>query len=168
MNVIWALISLAAITWLLPAVKPSSETTKINLPGFILLAIGTVSLQLFLDRGQHNNWFDSELILGLLMVVVVAFALYLAVTFIMKDGSVLDLSLLRDIPFSAGNLANMLLMGSIYGALVVKIIYFQLLMGFTPVQSGNYPVVFSGAMLVFSVVAGILTDKINPRWPVIK
>jgi len=167
MNVIWAIISLAAVTALLPSMKPPSEKVKINWPGFILLAIATGSLQLFLDRGQHLGWFDSPLISGLFIVAVVSLALYLVVTLVTKDGSVLDLRLLNNIEFLTGNFANILLMGSLYGALMVKIFYLQWLMGFTPIYSGNYQAVLASAMLLFSVVAGVMSDKINPRWPVI-
>lgn len=167
MNVIWALVSFTAVTAFLPSMKASSENIKINWPGFILLAIGTGSLQLFLDRGQHYDWFNSNLILGFFIAAFVSLTLYFVVTFMMKDRSVLDFSLLKDLPFLTGNLANMLMMGCIYGVLMGKILYLQMLMGFTAVHSGNYQAVLAGTMLVFSVIAGILTDKISPRWPVI-
>ncbi|HSV86390.1 MAG TPA: MFS transporter, partial [Levilinea sp.] len=167
MNGIWALISLAAVTALLPSMKPTSENVRLNWPGFVLLAIGTGSLQLFLDRGQHYNWFESELISGFFIIAVVSLTLYLVVTFATKDGSVLDLRILRNIPFFTGIIANILLVGSLYGALLVKIFYLQWLMGFTPVYSGSYQAVLAGSMILFSIVAGVLTDKINPRWLVI-
>jgi DHA2 family multidrug resistance protein len=166
-NVIWALISFVSVTALIPSMKASSENIKVNWPAFILLAVATGSLQLFLDRGQHYDWFDSDFITGLFIVAVISIILYLVVTFVMKDKSVLDLSLLKDIPFLAGNLSNILLMGVLYGALMVKIFYLQWLMGFTPAYSGHYQAVLAGTMLLFSAIAGVMADKINPRWPVI-
>lgn len=166
-NVIWALISFVSVTVLIPSMKASSENIKVNWPAFILLAVATGSLQLFLDRGQHYDWFDSDFITGLFIVAVISIILYLVVTFAMKDKSVLDLSLLKDISFLAGNLSNILLMGVLYGALMVKIFYLQWLMGFTPAYSGHYQAVLAGTMLFFSAIAGVMADKINPRWPVI-
>ncbi|MBS3943490.1 MAG: MFS transporter, partial [Dethiobacter sp.] len=84
MNVILGLISLAAITTILPSTKPSSENVKVNWLVFILLAIGTVSLQLFLDRGRHYDWFDSQLIAGFFIIAVSSLVLFLAVTFVKK------------------------------------------------------------------------------------
>ena len=167
MNVILSLISVIAVTALLPSVKPISEKVKVNWLVFFLLAIGTVSLQLFLDRGQHLNWFESEFILGLFIVSVISLALYLAVTFATKDRSVLNFRLLKNIPFLTGNIANMLLMGLLMGAILVKVFYLEWLMGFTPAYSANYQAILAGAMFLFSTVAGVMTDKINPRWPVI-
>jgi DHA2 family multidrug resistance protein len=39
--------------------KTEIHERKIDLFGFALLGIGLGSLQLFLDRGQQNDWFDS-------------------------------------------------------------------------------------------------------------
>jgi DHA2 family multidrug resistance protein len=167
MNVILGLISLAAITTILPSTKPSSENVKVNWLVFILLAIGTVSLQLFLDRGRHYDWFDSQLIAGFFIIAVSSLVLFLAVTFVKKDGSVLDFRILKNISFLTGNIANMLLMGLLYGTIMVKIFYLQWLMGFTPIYAGYYQAVLGGSMTIFSAIAGVLTDKVNPRWPVI-
>ncbi|MBS3943739.1 MAG: hypothetical protein KGZ32_05730, partial [Dethiobacter sp.] len=93
--------------------------------------------------------------------------LFLAVTFVKKDGSVLDFRILKNISFLTGNIANMLLMGLLYGTIMVKIFYLQWLMGFTPIYAGYYQAVLGGSMTIFSAIAGVLTDKVNPRWPVI-
>jgi len=167
MNVVLGLISLAAVTMILPSVKTSSEKVKVNWMAFILLAIGTVSLQLFLDRGQHYDWFDSQLIVGFFIVALVSIALFLTVVFVKKDDSVLDFRILKDVSFLTGNIANMLLIGLLYGTIMVKIFYLQWLMGFTPIYAGYYQAVFGGSMAIFSAIAGVMTDKINPRWPVI-
>jgi len=167
MNVILGFISLAAITTILPTTKPSSESVKINWFGFILLAIGTISLQLFFDRGQHYDWFDSQLIVGFFIIAVISLLIFMVVTFVKKDKSVLDFRILKNVSFLTGNIANMLLMGLIYGSILLKIFYLQWLMGFTPIYAGYYQAVLGGSMMVFSVIAGIMTDKVNPRWPVI-
>jgi len=167
MNVILALISMTAVMALLPSSKHSSEKVKVNWFGFILLAIGTVSIQLFFDRGQHLNWFESEFVIGVFIVAVVSLVLYLVVTFAMKDVSVLDFRLLKNMSFLTGNIANMALMGLLMGAILLKVFYLEWLMGFTPAYSANYQAILAGAMFLFSTVAGVMTDKINPRWPVI-
>ncbi|HSV77310.1 MAG TPA: DHA2 family efflux MFS transporter permease subunit [Bacteroidales bacterium] len=167
MNVIWGMASILAVSLLLPSMKPSEATVKVNWTAFILLAIGTGSLQLFLDRGDHLSWFDSGIISALFITAVVSLALYLIITFATRDKSVLDMGLLKNVPFMAGNLANMVLMGALYGVLMIKVFYLQWILGFTVLQSGIYQAVLAGSMLIFSIIAGILTDKINPRWLVI-
>jgi len=166
-NVIWALISFVSVTALIPSTTTSSENLKVNWPAFILLAVATGSLQLFLDRGQHYDWFNSDFIKGLFIVAGISIILYFVVAFAVKDKSVLDFSLFKNIPFMTGNLANILLMGLLYGALMVKIFYLQWLMGFTPAYSGHYQAILAGTMLFFSAIAGVMTDKIHPRWPVV-
>lgn len=167
MNVIWGMVSILAVSLFLPAMKPTERDARVNWPAFILLAIGTVSLQLFLDRGEQLDWFASDLILAAGLVAAVSLILYLVVAFATKDDSVLALGLLKKPSFLAGNIAMMTLMGSLYGALVTKVFYLQWIMGFTVLQSGLYQALLAGAMFASSVIAGVLTDKINPRWLVI-
>jgi len=167
MNVGLGLLSLASVAALIPPLKRPAQDVQLNWPSFAMLAIGTSSLQLFLDRGGHYDWFASDRILGLFIVAVISLLLFFINTIIKKDNSVLDLRLLRDIHFLTGNLAIMLIIGALFGALVVKMIYLQWLMGYTPVLSGIYYAVVAGAMFFCSVLAGVLTDKIHPRWPVV-
>jgi len=167
MNVILGLVSLFAVKSLLPNIKPSGATIKVNWIAFSLLALGTGSLQLFLDRGQHFQWFDSDLILALFVVAVASLIIYLVVLIATKDKTVLHLGLLKDFAFLMGNFANILLMGTLYGALMLKVFYLQWILGFTVLQSGIYQAVLGGSMLIFTLISGFLTDKINPRWLVV-
>ncbi|HSW36607.1 MAG TPA: DHA2 family efflux MFS transporter permease subunit [Candidatus Limnocylindrales bacterium] len=165
MTVPLGLLSLATTMLLIPASKPSTQGTKMDWAGFALLALGTGGLQLFLDRGQHYNWFASRFIVVVFIVAVVAFFLFLMRTFIKKDRTVLDLRLLKDSAFFTGNIAYVLLIGGLYGALAIKMIYLQALMNFTPRYAGFYQAVFGVAMVIASMIAGALMDKANPRWP---
>ena len=167
MNALLGAISFLAVWIILPSKKPDNGSVKINWYLFMLLAIGTLSLQLFLDRGESFNWFDSPLIIMLLITSIVALLIYLLATVLVKDKTILQLKLLSDQSFLAGNLANIIVMSSLYGVMLLKIFYLQWLMGFTVVQSGIYQATLAGSMLVFSIFAGILTDKINPRWLVV-
>lgn len=167
MNVVLGIVSLVSVMALVPSVKVSRDDHKINWLAFALLATATVSIQLFLDRGQHYDWFASDSISVLFIVSVVSTLLFFVIVWTMKDRSVLDLKILKDIPFLTANIANMLLFGILYGILIIKILYLQWLMGFTPIHSGNYQAILAVTMLISSVIAGVLTDKVNPRWPVI-
>jgi len=167
MNVGLGLLSFASVTALIPPMPRPAQAALVNWPGFALLAIGTGSLQLFLDRGESHNWFATDWILGLFIVAAISLLLFFVIIIIKKDNSVLDLRLLKDIHFLTGNFALVLIFGALFGALMVKIIYLQWLMGYTPILSGIYYATVAGAMFFCSVLAGVLTDKINPRWPVV-
>jgi len=167
LNVILGLISLILVAALLPSAKTKGDKVKLNWSMFLLLAIGTGSLQLFLDRGQHYDWFDSQIILVLFIVAAVTLLAFLAITLMFKDDSVLELRLLKDIAFLTGNIANVLVTSVLFGAMMLKVLYLQWLMGYTPMLAGYYLAALSGVMLLFSVIAGYMTDKVHPRWSVI-
>jgi MFS transporter, DHA2 family, multidrug resistance protein len=63
--------ALAILAWLLPS-RPIIRR-KLDVFGACLLAIGLCALQLMLDRGQHNDWFESPEIVAELIIVLSAF-----------------------------------------------------------------------------------------------
>lgn len=167
LSVFLGLLSLTAVAALLPTVKKKAEKVKLNWGLFLLLAVGTGSLQLLFDRGQHYNWFESQSMVILFVVSITALLIFLTGSLLVKDKSVLDLSTLKDKYFLVGNIANMILFTVIYGAMIMKILYLQWLMNYTSGMVGIYQALLVGVMMLFSVFAGILTDKVHPKWSVI-
>ena len=45
---------------------------KIDIPGLCLMVVGFLSLQLFLDQGERYEWFDSNFIVMLGVMAVLA------------------------------------------------------------------------------------------------
>ena len=57
--------------------KEFDRTSRINYIAFILLSISVACLQLVLDRGEIEDWFDSFLIKFLLVLAVLAFFIFI-------------------------------------------------------------------------------------------
>ena len=72
-------LGLSAFIGLLIFLKDNSEKNKssINIFGFIFLSTAAASLQIFLDRGELEDWFDSDLIQFLFMLFILAFILFI-------------------------------------------------------------------------------------------
>lgn len=166
-NVILGLVSLAAVSCLLPPMRARGDGVAVSWRAFVPLALFTGSFQLFLDRGQHYDWFASGWMVALFTLAVLALAAFGVVIWVTRDRSILDLTLLRDLSFLTGNLANVLLLGAVYGALMLKVLYLQWLMGYTARQVGSYQAVLAGSMLLSGLLAGAITDRVHPRWPVL-
>ncbi len=66
--------ALLILAWLLPS-RPLVYR-KLDVFGAIMLATGLCALQLMLDRGQHNDWFDSKEIVAELIIVISAFWIF--------------------------------------------------------------------------------------------
>jgi DHA2 family multidrug resistance protein len=76
---------------------------KVNLDwtGFLALSVSIASLQLMLDRGERNDWFDSiETILELTFAIVALYVFVIQVFLVKKP--FLNPSLLKDRNFSVG------------------------------------------------------------------
>jgi EmrB/QacA subfamily drug resistance transporter len=67
--------TLLLLWWLLPS-RPVTDR-KMDVFGFAMLALGLASLQLMLDRGQHEDWFESWEIIIELFVTISAFWMFI-------------------------------------------------------------------------------------------
>ena len=75
---------------------------KIDWTGIGLLAVALTSMQIVLERGQQENWFDSNLITTGTIISVAA-AVALVCWELKTDEPVVNLRLLRNIPLSLGS-----------------------------------------------------------------
>ena len=82
---------------------------KVDWIGIFLLAVALTTMQIVLERGQSENWFDSHMILA--GTAICASALLLLVYWELKTPEpVINFRILRDIPLSLG-----CVMGLIFG-----------------------------------------------------
>lgn len=129
-----------------------------DLFGFMLLSIAIVCLQLMLDRGQSQYWFESPEIVFELIVAVLALYLFVVHMFTSKD-SYVDPQLFADRNFSLG-LVFMFLLGVIMLATMALFPpYLQNLLG--------YPVFDAGLILaprgVATMIAMMLSSAVMER-----
>ena len=81
--------------------RKKSEKIKLDWTGFLALAVAIGSLQLMLDRGERNDWFESiETILELVIAIVAMYIFVVQIT--TADKPFLNPRMLRDSNFSIG------------------------------------------------------------------
>jgi MFS transporter, DHA2 family, multidrug resistance protein len=71
------------------------KPARVDVPGLVLMAVGFLSLQLFLDQGERHEWFDSWLVLGLATVAAVSLLGFLLRELTAAE-PILDLSVYAD------------------------------------------------------------------------
>lgn len=82
---------------------------RIDGVGIILLAVGLTALQIFLERGEREQWFESTfmvvtaVVAGVTLVALVVWELYV-------EDPVINFRLLKNVPFTAGSC-----LGAIFG-----------------------------------------------------
>jgi DHA2 family multidrug resistance protein len=155
------LLAFLGLTFFLSETK-SAGRVKLDLFGFMMLALAIGSLQLMLDRGQTKDWFSS-----LEICIEGACLLFFGYLFIIHTLTArkpfIDLGLFADRNF---------LIGSIFG-FFLGVIIFSVLALLPPMLEGlmNYPVVLTGIVtaprgvgsLISMMSAGVLMKKFDAR-----
>ena len=136
---------------------------KIDKWGLFLLTLGLGSLQIVLDKGERDDWFQSDFIVVLTIMAVVALVLFVIVE-LNSEHPVVDLRVFKDRSFAAGNIIMFLGFFCLFGSIVLLPLYLQQLMGYTALWAGL--VLGPGGISSFFImpIAGILMRKgIKPR-----
>jgi DHA2 family multidrug resistance protein len=131
-------IGIAATILTLTFIRNSAfeRSTKIvDWWGIGLLAAGIGCLQVVLERGERDDWFNSTRI-----CVLAAIALVSLVAFIWHELTtaepVVDLRVFKTRALSTGVLMSFILGFGLYGSVFIFPVFAQSLLGFTPTQTG--------------------------------
>src|SRR5438876_10905971 len=103
--------------------------------GIGLLAVGIGALQFLLDKGQQEDWFDSNLIRALAVASASALILFVIHALVAKD-PVLDLRVLKDRTYSTGVFLMTVLGFVLFGSLVMLPLFLQTVLGYPAIQAG--------------------------------
>jgi DHA2 family multidrug resistance protein len=135
-NIPVGLVSLAMIQ--LYVHDPSYITrrsNRIDYWGIGLLAVGIGALQLLLDMGQQDDWFESGLIMTLAVLAVAGLVAFI-VRELRTEHPVVDLRVLRVRTYAVGVFLMTVLGFVLYGSLVLLPLMLQTLLGYPSLQAG--------------------------------
>ena len=143
-----------------PYMRRSSE--RIDSWGLATLVIWVAALQIMLDKGQEEDWFDSKFI----TILGVAFAVGV-VAWVVREltarNPVSDLHVFAQVPFAAGTTVMALVGFVMYGSQVTISIWLQTLLGYPSMQAG-VAMVATGLGAAFAMpTASFLLNKFDPR-----
>ncbi len=139
---------------------------RFDMLGFLLVAVGVGGLQLLLDRGQYNDWFDSPE--TWVEAILAALGLYLYwVHWRKKTHPFINLGLLRDRNFAAASLFIFVIGVVMFATLALLPPYLGTLMQYPVVDIGLLIMPRGiGTMAAMFVVGQMLESRIDPRLPV--
>jgi len=101
--------------------------------GFVALGLGT--LQIVLDKGQRDDWFESHLILILVLISAASLLFVIFWEWRQKD-PVIDLHLFKERTFASANLMMFMLGFALLGSTLMLPLFMQTLLGYTAEQAG--------------------------------
>jgi len=144
-------------------VRLKSAGLKIDYIGISLLTLGVGALQIMLDRGQQDDWFQSHFILMLAILAGIGL-LSLFIWEWFAGNPIVDVHLFRNFNFLGANAMMFLLGAVLFSSLVMMPLFLQTLMGYTAELAGLVLSVGALVLLVEMPLVGKLTSMIQARY----
>ncbi|MGV3346326.1 multidrug efflux MFS transporter permease subunit EmrB [Enterobacteriaceae bacterium LUAb1] len=130
--------------------------------GLALLVIGVGCLQIMLDRGKELDWFNSEEIIILTVIAVIALSMLL-VWELTDEHPIVDLSLFKSRNFTIGCLAISLAYMLYFGSIVLLPQLLQEVYGYTATWAGLASAPVGIIPVILSPIIGRFAHKIDMR-----
>jgi DHA2 family multidrug resistance protein len=141
-----------------PYFKRTSK--NIDTWGLILLVVGMGAFQIMLDKGQEEDWFGSNLIIGLAIAAAIGLTAFPIRELLTKEPLV-DFRLFRYSTFTIGVFVGGVLGFVLFGSMVLLPLFMQELLGFPAVTAGIWSSPRGIGTLIFLPLTGILLGR---RW----
>lgn len=138
------------------------ETGEIDFLGLGLLIVGLGALQLMLEEGERNNWFESGFIVRLALLAVAGLVLFITRELMARRPAV-NLRILRNMSFSSATVIGGVLGLALNGSLFLLPLFLQNLLGFDATQSGVAMMPRSLAMALLMPIGGRFYNRLGPR-----
>ncbi|HEY5975006.1 MAG TPA: DHA2 family efflux MFS transporter permease subunit [Geobacteraceae bacterium] len=130
--------------------------------GLIFLTIGLGALQVVLDKGQQDDWFNSSFIVAFATLSVVAL-LFLLYVELKHEHPIVNLRLFKNISFSAGNLIMFVVGFCLYSSIMLIPLFLQTLMGYSATMAGMVLAPGGVATLITMPLVGAALQKYDGR-----
>jgi DHA2 family multidrug resistance protein len=144
---------------------PLRETTyrqPVDFIGLGLLILWVGAMQIMLDKGEELDWFQSPIIVGLLITAIVGFIAFL-IWELTEEHPIVELRIFRHRGFSSACFAMTLAFAGMFSSVVLIPLWLQTNQGYTATWAG-YVTGFNGALAVFAApIVAMLVSKTDPR-----
>jgi DHA2 family multidrug resistance protein len=159
-NVPLGVLDIILLALLLPA-SPIHKT-EADWVGVGFMAIGIGGIQLVLDRGNREDWFQSNFILGMTILAGISLVIFIFRSWRRQD-AVVKLKLLKDRNLAVASIIMSIFILTIYGTLAMLPIMLE--------QLSNYPAQTTGLVMaprgigsaISMLMVGRLITRLEPR-----
>jgi DHA2 family multidrug resistance protein len=111
------------------------QKARIDYWGLALLTLGIGSLQVVLDKGQQDDWFNSSFIITFSIISAVSLILFVYAE-LKNDHPIVNLRLFKDAAFASGNFIMFMVGFCLYGSVVMLPLFLQTMMGYSATMAG--------------------------------
>jgi MFS transporter, DHA2 family, multidrug resistance protein len=157
-------LAAAFLTWIILRRRETQTTSlPLDLIGLALLLISVTALQVMLDKGNDDEWFQSSFITINFLIALIGFSFFAAWELTEKR-PIVDLRLLGQRNFAVACIIIFFGYMSYFAPIVVLPLWLQNEQGYTPTWAGFATASFGVLGVIFSPLVGRMTDKIDLRW----
>jgi DHA2 family multidrug resistance protein len=121
--------------FLLQEPKSKTAVSKIDWTGIGLLALGVGSLQIVLERGEVDDWFDAKYIVWLSVMAIVGIGSFIWWELKAKE-PIVDLRIFKSRNLSIGSTLTFVSGVGIFASVLLTPLFAQRFLGFPPFQTG--------------------------------
>jgi DHA2 family multidrug resistance protein len=138
------------------------DAFEIDYVGFGLIALGLGALQIVLDKGQQEDWFESGFILTLTLISSAALigAIFWELA---QRHPIVNLRLMKDRNFRISMIFMFMLGFVLLGSTVLLPLLTQTLLGYTPTSAGMVLSPGGFAIIFLMPVVGMLVSRVDAR-----
>jgi DHA2 family multidrug resistance protein len=137
--------------------------THIDYIGLGLVALGLGTLQVILDKGQREDWFESHFIVWLTVISAASLIFVIFWEWRHKD-PIIDLHLFRERTFATANFLMFMLGFALLGSTLLLPLFMQTLLGYTAESSGLALMPGGFAIMLAMPLVGFLLSRYSPRY----
>lgn len=145
-----------------PGYLKRAAGATIDYLGIGLMTVGIGCLQIMLDKGQEDDWFQSTLITTMAVLAVgglVAFVIRELTT----EHPVVDLHIFKDRTYAVGATLMTVVGFVLFGSLVLLPVMMQTLLGYPPIQAGIALAPRGIGSLIAMPLVGLITQRVDSR-----
>lgn len=152
--------TLLTLAYIDPAQGAESRVRKVDFAGMGMLAVGLGCMQVMLEKGNSEDWFQSDLIVWMAVLTAVGLTAFLLWELRVEEPAV-NLRVLKDRALAAGTVFGTVVGFGLFGGIFILPVFLQQIRHYTAEQTGW--IIFPGA--VASAVAMGLTGRLMRQLP---
>jgi MFS transporter, DHA2 family, multidrug resistance protein len=130
--------------------------------GLLCVALWLGTLQVVLQEGEKNDWFQSPFIFWLSVISVLSFVAFIYVE-LTDPHPLINIRIFKNKNFTLGSMAGAVLGASLFGMLFLVPLFTGNLLNYTALEIGTLLLPAALVSLVFFPIVGRLSSVIDPR-----
>ncbi|MCF6766133.1 DHA2 family efflux MFS transporter permease subunit [Thiotrichales bacterium 19S3-7] len=142
--------------------ETETKRAKVDWIGLMILVVAVGALQIFLDRGNTDDWLSSNFIFVLMVTWILGWCVFIY-RGITNSKNILNLNAFKDRNFAICNLLLVLYTGALFGILTLQAVVMESIMGYTPELAGLVMAPRGIASAISMILCVPLSKKVDMR-----